>query len=293
VRRNDGFTLIEVIVTMAIMLIVFGATVTALGAFTNENHITTLRAEMQERARNTLDRIAHGLRDVTAPNSKAPGALDRAEPYSITFDTLDTSNQEFEKNVVHAMRVRYCLSDVKPENETLYQQVQRWKTAEPPAVPTATECPDVTPGDWAESSKMATNIVNRVGGQSRPVFIYSATETPQIVTVETNLYLDLNPNVAPRETQLTTAVSLRNANRPPIVSFTATPINEHVLLNGSESRDPEGLSLTYKWFQNGTQLPTTSETYETEKLPKGTYTFKLEVTDPGGLTSSETRTVTF
>jgi hypothetical protein len=75
------------------------------------------------------------------------------------------------------------------------------------------------------------------------------------------------------------------------VSFTATIVNEHVKLNGSESRDPEGLSLTYKWFEGNTQLPSTSETYETEKLAKGTHTFTLEVTDPGGLTSSATQTV--
>ena len=123
--------------------------------------------------------------------------------------------------------------------------------------------------------------------------MYSTTSTPQIVNVETNLYLDLNPNVQPNETELTTAVSLRNANRPPIVSFSATEIKGHILLNGSESRDPEGLSLTYKWFDGTTQLPSTSETYETPTLKVGsTHTFKLEVTDPGGLTSSASETVT-
>jgi prepilin-type N-terminal cleavage/methylation domain-containing protein len=294
VRRDDGFTLIELIVTMAITLVVFGATLTALGAFSNENNIDTLRSEMQERARNALDRIAHGLRNVTAPTTESPGALELAKNYSIVFDTIDGTKQEFEQNASHAMRVRYCLNNSNPENEALYQQVRRWKTKTPPALPTATACPDATAGDWEETSKVVTNVVNRFGGQKRPVFVYSTTETPQIVTVETNLYVDLNPSAAPNETQLTTAVSLRNANRPPIVSFTATPVNQHVLLNGSESRDPEGLSLRYKWFQDGTQLPSTSETYETEeKLEKGTYTFKLEVTDPGGLTSSETKTVTF
>lgn len=291
-RNEDGFTLVELLVTIVVTLVVFSATLTALGSFSKAHKADTLRAEMQERARNTLDRIAHGLRNVTAPNTTSPGALDQAEPYSITFDTIDGTNQKFEQNATHAMRVRYCLSDVSPENETVYQQVQRWKTKEPPAVPTATECPDKAAGDWEETSKVVTNVVNRVGGQPRPLFVYSATTTPQIVTVETNLFIDLNPNVQPKETQLTTAVSLRNANRPPIASFTATVINgKNVLLNGSESRDPEGLSLTYKWLNGNVVLPSTAETYETSALASGTYTFTLEVTDPGGLKSKTTQTV--
>jgi type II secretory pathway pseudopilin PulG len=293
VRREDGFTLIEAVVTMAVTLVVFGATLTALGAFSNASHANTLRAEMQERARNALDRVAHGLRNVTAPTTKSPGALDQASAYSITFDTIDGTKVAGGANATNAMRVRYCLSDANPANETLYQQVKRWTTAEPPAVPSATACPDTTAGDWDETAKIVSNVVNRFGGQPRPVFVYSATTTPQIVTVEANLFVDLNPNVQPNETQLTTSVSLRNANRPPIVSFTATQINGHVLLNGSESRDPEGLSLTYKWFDGATTLPSTSETYETPALVKGSvHTYKLEVTDPGGLSSSTTETVT-
>jgi PKD repeat protein len=191
------------------------------------------------------------------------------------------------------MRVRYCLSDSNPENETVYQQVRRWTTAEAPAVPASTACPDNSSSDWDSASPVVTNVINRFGGQPRPLFVYSATTTPQIVTVEANLWIDLNPNLQPDETQLTTSVSLRNANRPPVVSFTATSINGHVLLNASESRDPEGQALTYKWLDGNKVLPSTSEQYETEELKKGsTHTFTLEVSDPGGLTSSTSQTVT-
>jgi Tfp pilus assembly protein PilE len=294
VTRDDGFTLVEMLVTMAVTMVIFGATLTALGAFNNQSHIDTLRAEMQETARAALDRIARGLRNVTAPSTKSAGALDQAGKYSITFDTIDSQKISGGANTTNAMRVRYCLNNVNPENETLYQQVKRWTTAEPPPVPTSKVCPDTNTSDWDSYSQVASNIVNRFGGQVRPVFVYSTTETPQIVTVEANLWLDLNPSSAPNETQLTTAVSLRNANRPPIVSFTATQINGHVFLNGSESRDPEGLSLTYKWYDGNTVLPSSSEEYETEALTKGsTHTFTLEVTDPSGLVSvSSPQTVT-
>lgn len=292
-RREAGFTLVEVIVTMAITMVVFGATLTALGAFASNNKTDTLRAEEQERARNALDRLARGLRNVTAQSTQYPGALEQASAYSIAFITTDPTHVGANgSNTADAMRVRYCLDDSNPENEILYQQGERWKKAAPPELPSATACPDTSTSDYEETQRLAANIVNRSGGQERAVFVYSTTSTPQIVTVETNLDLSLNPNAHPNETQLTTAVSLRNANRPPIVSFTATPVNGHVLLNASESRDPEGLSLKYKWFEGSNRLPSTAQTYETGLLAKGAHTFTLEVTDPGGLMSSSTQTVT-
>jgi prepilin-type N-terminal cleavage/methylation domain-containing protein len=293
-RREEGFTLIELIVTMAITTVIFGATLTALGAFTNGSKADTLRAEMQDHARTALDRMARSLRNVTAPQTKSPGALDQAGPYAITFDTIDTLKTAGGSNATNAMRVRYCLSDKNPSNEILYRQEKHWTTAEPPAVPTATECPDASAADWDNTLTVATNVTNRIGGlTTRPVFTYAATTTPQIVTVEASLFIDLNPNVQPAESQLTTAVSLRNANRPPVVSFTATQINGYVLLNGSESRDPEGLALSYKWTDNAAVLPSTSEQYETVKLTKGsTHTFTLEVSDPAGLSSSTSQVVT-
>jgi prepilin-type N-terminal cleavage/methylation domain-containing protein len=292
-RREHGFTLIEVLVTLVLTSVIFGATVAALGAFGRANAADTKRNEVQDRARTALDRIAHGLRNVTAPSTKSAGALDQASAYSIAFDTIDPTQTAGGQNATNAMRVRYCLNDSNPENETLYQQVKRWTTAQPPAVPSSTECPDSNTGDWDATSKVATNVTNRLGGQDRQLFVYSTTETPQIVTVEAHLYLDANPNAQPGESQLTTAASLRNANRPPIVSFTATQKNGHVLLNASESRDPEGLALTYKWLDGTKALSSTAELYETSELTKGsTHTFTLEVTDPGGLTASTSQTVT-
>jgi len=293
-RSEQGFTLVEVLVATVMTVVVFSAALTALIAFQHNTTNGMLRNEAQDHVRNALDRLARVLRSVAAPTTKFSGALEEAAPYSITFQTIDSEKIAGGSNKTNAMRVRYCLNDSTPTNEVLWQQVQRWKAEEAPALVSSSECPDSTAGRWDSSSRLASNITNRIGAQNRAAFTYSAGSTPQIVAVESKLYIDLKPGSQPGESELTTATSLRNANRPPIVSFTATKINNRnrVLLNGSESRDPEGLALTYKWTEGSTVLPSTAQQYETGELSPGSHTFTLEVTDPGGLTSSTSQTVT-
>ena len=114
-----------------------------------------------------------------------------------------------------------------------------------------------------------------------------------ITVVEPHLYLDVLPGHLPGETQQTSAIFLRNANRQPIAAFTATEVNGHVKLNASESRDPDGLALTYKWLEGSTVLPTVSQQFETAKFVSGSvHSFTLEVSDPGNLTNTTSRTVT-
>lgn len=61
-------------------------------------------------------------------------------------------------------------------------------------------------------------------------------------------------------------------------------------LTGSGS-DPEGGSLTYRWTrQDGSQVSTSAAMTDTR--PVGTYTYTLTVTDPGGLSGSDSATVT-
>lgn len=64
-----------------------------------------------------------------------------------------------------------------------------------------------------------------------------------------------------------------------------------VTLNGSGSTDPDGNSLSYVWKdQNGAVVGTTANVQVT--LSPGTYTFTLTVTDPGGLSSTATTSIT-
>ena len=303
-RSEQGFTLVEVLVSILMAGVVFGATLTALDVFQSNNRFDTLRNETQDNARNAIDRLARDLRNVAAPKSEVelPGALEKAEPYAITFQTIDASAvPKGSENATNAMRVRYCLDDSAATNEVLWKQVKRWTSAKAPEAPSSTACPDNTAGAWDSSSKLAEHLTNRIGGESRPLFVYGPTgwtETAQIVTVEPTLYLDVNPGHRPGETQLTSLISFRNANRQPTAAFTATEKNGHILLNASQSADPDGLALSYTWSEGTTEgetvLPSTAQQYETPEpyVSKSTHTFWLKVTDPGGLSATTKQKVT-
>jgi prepilin-type N-terminal cleavage/methylation domain-containing protein len=298
--HQEGFTLIEVLVAMALALVVLGASLAAFDVFQADNAYDQQRNEAQDSARTTMDRLARQLRNVIAPSAEYGGALEAVEEkgYSLRFETIDTSSYKSEANTTHAMRVRYCLEDSNPEDEILWEQTQEWNTAKAPTVPTEARCPEQAGGQpaggWTGTQRVVEHVTNRIGGEERPVFTYSSSELPQIITVKADLYLNVSPHRHPGETRLESAVSLRNANRRPVAKFTVTSEagSNRYRLNASESYDPGGLALTYKWWSNGDPLPTTSQIYQTELNGKTEYTFKLQVTNPGGLSEAFVQKVT-
>ncbi len=315
---EHGFTLVELVVAMSISLVVLGAILFVLETFQTNARFAELRDENQNATRLTLDRLSHQLRNViarTTSTGTVPGALEQAAKDEVTFETVNTSEASGTENQLHAMRVRYCLNDANPEDEILWEQVRRWETKEGPASPTSEDpstestCPDrvgegTSKPDWNTTKEVVQNITNRVGGRERPLFTYSAKETPQILAVNVDMFLNINPKqTRPGETELTSGVSLRNANRQPIAEFTATEEGDRqVRLNASASYDPDGLTLTYKWWVNQQELPTTSQQYVTHvecastKEPGfcvgSTQEFELKVTNPGDLSETAKKSVT-
>jgi prepilin-type N-terminal cleavage/methylation domain-containing protein len=300
VREEHGFTLIELLVTMAITTVIFGTTLSVLDVFQSNNRFDQLRNENQDTARTTLDRLSRQLRNViarTTSEGAVPGALEQAEPLAITFQTVDTTKSATTENKYDAMRVRYCLDDSNHENEILWEEIERWTITKEPSIPTSTSCPDRTSGDWGSLTQVVQHITNLNGHteEQRPLFTYSAKETPQILSVNTDMFININPKqVRPGDSELTSGVSLRNANRRPIAEFTATEEGSYkVRLNASASYDPDGLSLTYKWWDNGEELLTTSQQYVTPTLKLGSKNlFKLEVRNPGGLFATAEKELT-
>lgn len=90
-------------------------------------------------------------------------------------------------------------------------------------------------------------------------------------------------------------ISYTNGNQPPVARMTATPTSGNAPLSvnfdASASSDPEGATLSYAWaFGDGSTATgaTTMHSYATS----GSYTAKVTVTDPGGLSDTTTTTIT-
>jgi len=310
VRSETGFTLIEVLVSMAIAVTVFGATLSVLDVFQRDNRLDNLRNESQDEARTAIDALSRELRNGAAPSSTTPGALEKAGRYSIVFQTIEpTTHPITSKNKTNAVRVRYCLQTkeaellgkkfkAEPNNEVLWKQTFKWTLTElAPPLPTASECPDPNTADYETATQVAHHLVNRNGFEKHYLFTYIPASPPasvaEITAVEPDIYLDVSPGqVRPGEkaggTQLTSSIDLRNENRPPLASFTVKEIgNRRFELNASQSTDPDGLALTYKWWVDSEQLSSTSPETTTKELPLGNHTFKLVVTTPSELASTD------
>jgi sugar lactone lactonase YvrE len=93
-------------------------------------------------------------------------------------------------------------------------------------------------------------------------------------------------------TQTITVQAVTQGNRPPVALiknlpaevFAANQTDAQVVLDGSESTDPDGDTLSYKWFDGAAEIATGVQA--TVTLPLGTHQIKLVVTDNAGFPAS-------
>ena len=292
-----GFTLIEVLLAMTLMMIVFAATLGVFAVMERGASRNQKLNESQQRARSATDRIARDLRNLASPSDTGldQQPLELANPFDLVYRTVSTAGGPTAGNPQNLERVRFCLG----ADKSLYRQVQRWTTAMP-ARPADTACPGA---GWTTTTRAATDIVNG----TRPVFHYQGSpvpgtyseltsvataDFPTAIALRSTLFLDPDTAHVPGETTLTTRVFLRNQNRPPIPSFTATASARKITLNASASEDPEGNRLLYQWFDNGVAMtdPLTGTTIEPSvnaiysfTAAAGTHSITLKVIDAGRL----------
>ena len=313
--RQDGFTLIEILIAMSMAVIIFVATMGLLIVYIHGSTASTERTGAQDQARLAVDRIAQQLRNIASPLS-SPKLIERDASYDLVFQTIATPSGS---NTTGAERVRYCVPNDSASGSTsleeMYSQTQTWTTATAPSVPwSTTACPDTSPSDAnsatdgsAKYTVVAPYIMNRYKQTTGyPIFYYNdSTTPPSDISDVTSLQIDLRVNPTPPATtaasELKSGVYLRNQLQEPVANFTATATgNGGVLLNAGTSYSPDGQYLSFKWAcsSSSSSCPSSSTlTGASDALifwspGAGTYSVQVTVTDPTGLSDTYTGTVT-
>jgi type II secretory pathway pseudopilin PulG len=293
--EESGITLIEMLIGLILSLIVFGGVLTLLDTFQGDARTRQLRNENQDNARSAIDRLSRALRNVAAPTAGSAGALEKGGPYDLVFQTVASDQVFGGQNTANHERLRYCLDASNANSENLWLQTQTWTTSSPPSAPDTSTCPS---NAWPSKYNLVSNITNLIDAQNpRAVFTYAplgSTSTAQLNGVESDLFLNPRPGSAPGETELKSAIYLRNSNAPPTSGFTVSQVNGHVQLDGSVSSDPNGQALAYQWSVDGSAIAgAITQQYDAGRFASASnHTFALTVTDTQGLTATSQQTVT-
>jgi hypothetical protein len=281
-RGQAGLSLVELLVAASLMLVILIAVLGSFDGFGAVKERVVKLNESEGAVRLAIGQIVRQLRNV-AGESTNPSLVERAGATDVIVQSIDPAGPNAGQNVTNVRRVRFCLDASTPSSATLWQATQSWTTASPPAMPTTTACPGT---GWPATSALVRNITNFRDGLNRPLFSYDSATLATITRVAIALWMDPTPGTGPAERTLASGVYLRNQNRAPTASFTATPIaNQHVILNGAASEDPDGQYLVYDWYAGG--VPIGRGTVLDYAAPSpGQVSFTLTVADTGGLSAS-------
>jgi type II secretory pathway pseudopilin PulG len=238
-RREDGMSLVEVLIVSILMLIVMGATLTTFNNFERGARDNQNLNEAQDGARRALDLMARDLRNLASPTPLLPLAVDLKDPQDLIFQSEGKVKPAGSLNAQNTTRVRYCLNTT---SKILFRQIQTWTTAVAPGISTSACGAN---GGWTSTMAVATDVTNG----TRPVFTYNSTDNDKVTEVTSQVWVDTTPTRNPVEVDLQTTVFLRNQNRAPTAAFSAVSMpNGAIFLNASESTDPEEKALTFEWY---------------------------------------------
>jgi type II secretory pathway pseudopilin PulG len=253
VREESGFTIVELLLASVLVLVILGATLTTVTTFSSNADANNRQNDAQEEARRATEVLARELRNLASPTDEDPKAVKRALPQDLIVQSVADDKPAGSLNARNTQYVRYCY-DVATSR--VIRQRFTWTTGTDPAFPTATSCdltPTAPPSTTASAEVVAQNVVN---GAGRALFTYNSTDPLKISEIHTSLYVDVNPGARPAETSLFSTVFLRNQNRAPVARFSAVRSGTSIILNGSDSEDPEERALYYEWYKPGSPNPT-------------------------------------
>jgi prepilin-type N-terminal cleavage/methylation domain-containing protein len=228
IADERGVSLVEMLVVIVISGLIMGVTLTTFTQFEQTTAANQRQNEGQEQARRGLAGVVRELRNLASPTDELPEAVVRKDVDDLVFQSVTT---------LAPRRVRYCLN---PTQRRLWRQVQ----LAPFSDPSTTACPDPA---WGASRVNVENVTNG----ARAVFSYNSTDRLAVTEIGATLWVDVDLTAKPTETALQSSVFLRNQNRKPVAVFTPPAVNGGtIVLNGSQSSDPEGKALDYFWYDS-------------------------------------------
>lgn len=322
-HSESGWTLIELLVAMVLSLIVLSATLTSFNAFSNNTKRNFNFNDVQDQVRATMDVVVRQARNLANPTTGASGGTATTIAYAssdrLVFQTTDPQKQW----------VSYCLDTSNTARERIYYQTTANNALTPNDVATGnggamvTNCPSQSV-NWQTKRIAGDFVTNMANSQNRPMFTYFTTNGPvgsvpvplgstsQIVRVGLSIFMKLDPNRPPAETQLASSAFMRNQNQPPTSSFVASVTGgSNYIFDAGASLDPEGRTLLFDWYTAPTNVATVPSNLPSCSAAKPDFTANptwaclgttivikktistatnvfLRVTDPGSLTSMST-----
>jgi type II secretory pathway component PulJ len=272
---ESGFTLIEVLIVSVLMVMVLGAVLTTFNSFQSNAETNARQNDAQDEARHGIDMLARDVRNLASPTIEQPQAVKRADPQDLIVQSVAPVRPAGSLNPRNTRYVRYCYA---PGQSKVYRQRLTWTTSAVPSYPAATACPG---SGWQTTEALSQHVVNG----TRALFTYNSATLTDVTEISTTLWVDVNPGRRPKESTIQTTVFLRNQNRAPIARFSAAPSAGGILLNGSESEDPEERALRYFWYDAAVGTVPRGEGIVFQYTPPapGPRTVYLIVKDPADL----------
>jgi type II secretory pathway component PulJ len=271
-NREEGWSLIELLVAMPLMLIVLTATLTSFDAFSNNTRRSTRFNDQQDQVRTTLDRIVRQARNLANPTTGSTGGANTTIAFAagdrLVFQTTDPSKQW----------VSYCLNTSTAPSTTTRETIWYQTTANNALTPSAVAGGDMVQGcpststSWQTRKVVGDYVTNQKDSSvNRPLFKYfsasgvlpdpnstppfpsdpsrvATSDTSHIVRVNASVFMKLDPSKPPAEAELASAAYMRNQNQPPTASFVAGVSGTTYTFDAGGSDDPEGRTLVYDWY---------------------------------------------